>query len=70
MQNTFMTLDGKVFKTDRFMQGPKLTEGCHWHNAYDKTWVETRGDIETVDVNKRTLFGYDEDEFMARQYRK
>lgn len=69
MENTFMTLAGKVFKTDHFMQGPKLTEGCHWHNAYDKTYVETRGEIENVDPNRRTLFGYDEDEFLAKQYK-
>lgn len=69
MQNTFLTLDGRVFKTDRFMEGPKLTEGCHWHNAYDKTWVETRGEVESVDPNKRTLFGYDEDEFLRKQYK-
>lgn len=50
MQNTFLTLDGKVFKTDRFMQGPKLTEGCHWRNAYEKTWVETRGESKTFRV--------------------
>lgn len=51
------------------MQGPKLTEGCHWRNAYDCVWVETKGEIEAIDPNKRTLFGYDEDEFLARQYR-
>ena len=51
------------------MQGPKLTEGCHWHNAYDNVWIETKGEVESVDPNKSTLFGYDEDEFLARQYR-
>lgn len=69
MINTFLTLDGKVFKTERFMQGPKLSDGCHWHNSYDKTYVETPGEIESVDVNKRTLFGYDEDVFMRKQYK-
>jgi hypothetical protein len=69
MTNTFLTLDGKVFRTERFRQGPKLSDGCHWHNAYDKTYVETTGEIESVDVNERTLFGYPEDEFMRRQYK-
>ena len=67
--HTFMTLDGKVQNWERFMQGPKLTEGCHWRNAYGKVWVETKGEVESVDPNKRTLFGYDEKEFLARQYK-
>lgn len=67
--HTFILLSGKVLKFDRFMQGPKLTEGCHWHNAYDQVWVETQGEVESVNPNKRTLFGYDEAEFLARQYK-
>jgi hypothetical protein len=34
--HTFILLSGKVQNWDRFMQGPKLTEGCHWRNAYGK----------------------------------
>ena len=67
--HTFILLNGKVQKWERFMQGPKLTDGCHWRNACDNVWVETRGEIETVDPNKRTLFGYEEKAFLARQYK-
>lgn len=67
--HTFILLSGKVQNWDRFMQGPKLTEGCHWRNAYDKVWVETKGEVESIDPNERTLFGYDEKAFLARQYK-
>ncbi len=67
--NTFHLLNGQTVKTERFMQGPTLTKDCHWKSKGHKEWVETKGAIETVDPNKRELFGYDEDEFLAKQYR-
>jgi len=69
MTNKFIMLDGTEIKTERFMQGPTLGKGRHWRIHDDKTYVETLGDIESIDPNKLTLFGYDADEFMARQYK-
>lgn len=31
-------------------------------------WIEDYPP-ETIDINKRTIFGYDEKEFIARQYK-
>lgn len=70
MKNTFITLKGEVFNTDRFMQGPKLTEGCHWRNSYSNTYVETVGDIESVDPGLQLIFGYEAKVLLAKQYRK
>ena len=67
--NVFNLLNGQTVTTERFMQGPKLTSGSHWENTGHKEWTEVRGTIESVDVNRRTLFGYDEDEFLAKQYK-
>lgn len=67
--NVFNLLNGQTVTTERFMQGPKLTAGCHWENTGDKEWTEVRGEIESVAPNKRTLFGYNEDEFLAKQYK-
>lgn len=67
--HTFILLSGETLNFERFMQGPKLSEGCRWVNAYEKVWIETKGEVETVDPNTRTLFGYDEAEFLAKQYR-
>ena len=69
MQNTFLTIAGKVFTTDNFMQGPKLTEGCHWRNSYDKTYVETLGEIESVDPKLFLIFGYEAKVLLAKQYK-
>ena len=69
MKHKFIMLDGKVIETERFVQGPVHSKGNHWRQHEPGVWVETFGEIETIDPNKRTLFGYDENEFMARQYK-
>ena len=66
--NTFLTLSGEVFNTERFMQGPTLSAGCHWNNAYGKTYVETVGEIESIDPNQFLIFGYEAKVLLAKQY--
>ena len=64
----FILLDGTRIETDRFMQGPKLSKNCHWWNT-DSGWVETKGNLETIDPNNSFLFGYPQDVFLAKQYK-
>lgn len=83
MCNTFKMLDGSVVVTERFMQGPRLGPDRHWYQTdvlvcvegetyvEAKTYVEVMGKIPTVDVNApNTIFGYEEKEFLARQYKR
>jgi len=50
-------------------------KGNHFENISKlgdiPNWVIVKGIIDTVDLNaKFTIFGYDQDEFMAKQYMK
>jgi hypothetical protein len=69
IMNTFITLAGEKVKSASFMAGPKLTKRCYWAITGNKTYVETRGILESFDINDRFIFGYKEDEFMAKQYK-
>lgn len=53
---------------------PKLSAGHHWCNVApvgeSPEWHEVPGTLESVNINQAPkLFGYDEQEFMARQYK-
>lgn len=57
----------------RFMEIPSHQKGNHWENVAPlgepPQWKEKVGIIESIDINKRTLFGYDEKKFMKKQYK-
>lgn len=67
--NVFKMLNGKTVTVDQFMQGPTISKNHHWESTGYKEWTERGFIIETVDPNKRELFGYEESEFLAKQYR-
>lgn len=66
----FTQKDGTVTEVDRFMAAPKLTIGYWWS---DKAPLGAGyGDHHEVVApveNAKTLFGYEEKEFMAKQYK-
>ncbi len=64
----YKLLDGSEGAADRFMTLPKIPKDHHWHND-GQTWIEKPFPLESIDINKRTLFGYDESIFLAKQYR-
>lgn len=68
--NVFITKDGQRVEVERFMQGPKLSAGYVWNNdaplgSGEKVWRE----VVAPHVPDGKLFGYDQAEFMAKQYR-
>lgn len=68
----FITLDGRIEYSDNFMNGPH-TNGV-WYNISRlednfTTWKEGYG-VESVDPNVNYIFGYEETEFMNKQYKK
>lgn len=65
--HTFIKLNGIEVKTERFVNAPELEKGCEWYNAFDKTWFE-RKQVEPVDPNVNFIFGYEESEFLKKQY--
>ena len=68
--NTYIQNDGTV-TTCRFMQAPALKPGYIWINvsrlgAYPMEFLE----VVDYSVNPdKTIFGYPEKEFLAKQYR-
>ncbi len=64
----YKLLNGSEGMVERVMQLPKLSKGRHWYNN-GQSWIEKPLPLESTDANKRTLFGYDESEFLAKQYR-
>lgn len=72
---TFYRLDG-VIEAERFMQAPPLKSGCVWmegNRPGHYTEVTSPHGPES-DPNhhhySNKIFGYDENEFLARQYKK
>lgn len=70
----FLTKDGTTIDARTVGEHPQLTAGYHWQNSEPlgetPIWREVAGTIPTVDPNHRTLFGYDETEFLAKQYKQ
>lgn len=67
--NTFIDHKGSVFQCERFMQGPRLQHGNWWRNAYEKTYIEEPMPPDVDPNTQPTLFGYDEKQFLKRQYK-
>ena len=66
----FIKKCGTAVEVERFMQGPKLSDGYVWHceselGSGESVWREVVAPYET----KGTLFGYEEKAFLARQYK-
>jgi len=62
---------GDEFKVDRFMNSPPLRAGYWWHNETQDTMAEFQTWLEVVAPldNNNKLFGYDQAEFLAKQYK-
>lgn len=69
----FVTKEGTTIDAKTVGAHPRLTPGYHWRNTEplgaESVWRETAGTLASIDINTRTLFGYGEDEFMAKQYK-
>ena len=65
---TFKLLNGTIVTVDRFMQGPAISKNHFWYDE-NGIWAEKGCPLETIDVNKETLFGYDQKEFLQKQYK-
>jgi hypothetical protein len=70
MKHIFILKDGRHITTDRFVTGPKLTPGYWWNiestmGSGESVWRE----VVQPPSMEGTLFGYDEQAFMARQYK-
>lgn len=66
----FILKDGSFVVVKSFMQGPELSEGYCWTDptelgSDERIWREVVKPYET----DGTLFGYDQDAFLARQYK-
>ena len=64
--------NGSEVLTDTFMKGPP-TNGA-WYNISKieddfTTWIEYDS-VESVDPNVNYIFGYEETEFIHKQYKK
>lgn len=75
----FIRANGKRIKANRFMEGPTLRPGMAWRDesplgSDDHSWREVpsphspESDPNHPSYNNK-IFGYDEKEFMARQYK-
>jgi len=67
----FINRIGEEFKVDRFMNGPVLQTGYWWHNETKDTMAEFqiwREVVQPLEANSK-LFGYDQAEFLAKQYK-
>ena len=71
--STFILLNGNTVVTERFMQGPALPKNHSWRNnaplGEKPVWAEVAYPVESVDPNLETLFGYETQTFLAKQYR-
>ena len=71
--STFLLLNGDTIVTERFMQGPALPKSHSWRNTAplgeEPVWTEVAYPVESVDPNIETLFGYETQTFLAKQYR-
>jgi hypothetical protein len=68
----YILKDGARVEVARVMQGPPLTPGYWWSQeaplgSGESIWREV---VQPATARPNTLFGYDEAEFMAKQYRK
>ena len=65
--NKFIKKCGTVVEVERFMQGPKLSQGYEWRSEgeFEKIWRE----VPMQHCTKGTLFGYEEKSFLRRQYK-
>lgn len=67
MTQTFKTKDGLVIEADRVMQAPKLHKGYSWSKNFENNvWEEV---VDLSCVNSGMLFGYEEKDFLRKQYR-
>lgn len=66
----FTQKDGVVTEVDRFMQGPALKPGYWWQDrAPLGAGYGDHHEVVAPVCTKGKLFGYDEKEFMAKQYK-
>jgi hypothetical protein len=70
----YITKDGTTVNAKTYGEHPKLSPGHHWTNdeplGEAPVWREVPGQIASVEPMRPTLFGYDEAEFMAKQYKR
>lgn len=64
----FKMLDGSVIKSSSFMRGPTLPKGHSWRDT-NGIWVEKPYPVESTDQSREEIFGYEQKEFLMKQYR-
>lgn len=67
----FIMLDGSIVCSETYMKGPSTKHAFYNVSKLDdnySTWVEGVS-LETIDPNINFLFGYEESEFMRKQYK-
>ena len=70
MPHKFTNSDGAVTQVDRFMAGPKLKPGYWWHDrAPLGSGYGDHHEVVAPAPSGKLLFGYEEKEFMAKQYK-
>lgn len=73
MNHVFLRADGTTTEVDRFMAGPALRPGYEWrsisgHNEPVSKWIERP--VQKSEAYDGRLFGYEESEFLAKQYKR
>lgn len=70
MVHKFTKSDGLTVQVDRFTDGPKLKPGYWWHDrAPLGAGYGDHYEVVAPQSNTKLLFGYEEKEFMAKQYK-
>lgn len=67
----FIMANGDTIFSDTFMKGPTTNEEFHNISKLEDdftTWIECKKS-EAVDPNINYIFGYEEQEFLAKQYK-
>ena len=69
----FILLNGDVVVADKVGLWPTIPEGHSWRNnaplGEKPVWTEAAFPVESVDPNLETLFGYETQAFLVRQYK-
>ena len=67
-KHTFIRANGVIIQCESFMQSPTLMQGYEWRNTAEKQWVE-QPQQPSIDVNDTRIFGYEQQDFLLRQYK-
>ena len=71
--STLITLNGDVINAKTLKDWPTLSQGHSWRNSEPlgetPIWREIPFPIESIGPNLETLFGYEVETFLKKQYR-